>query len=83
MNLDEIEKLARDLLEVYEASGMDHRICRALLAVLPVARAAKAWHAVNAGQHTNGPQHMLAMRDTRKALVDAVETMRAEIGGEG
>lgn len=81
MTLDEIEELARDYahltdpMDPWPAEWLGD-LARALLAVLPVIRAAEAWHRVNTGQHTNGPQHTLAMRDTRNALVAAIDTMR-------
>lgn len=83
MTLDEIEKLARDYAASCEDTGnagcIGHDLASALLLVMPVATAAVAWRAIRSGQHTNGPQHMLAMRDTDRALAAAIDTMRAAL----
>lgn len=91
--LDEMERMARGVVDAADAdigfadeTGNAHHVfndemlARAFLAVMPTVRAALDWHRVNTGQHTNGPQHTLAMRDTRRALVDAIDTLRRGMG---
>lgn len=93
--LDEMERMARGVVDAADAdirfadeTGNAHHVfndemlARAFLAVMPTVRAALEWHRVNTGQHTNGPQHTLAMRDTRRALVDAIDTLRRGMGEE-
>lgn len=88
-DLEQMERLARDVLEADVDTAHDGwcrdvrvHLARAVLAMMPVVKAAEAWQRTRTGQHTNGPQHMLAMRDTEKALKDAVDQMRRELGGE-
>lgn len=82
MTIDDIERECRSWMSAEPLARGDNlnfrvtRLSEFILRALPVLRAADAWEQVNTGMHTNGPQHTLAMRDTRKALVDALDAFR-------
>lgn len=44
-----------------------------LLLAEAVAKAAQAYRELTTGQHTNGSQYTLALRDTKRALWDAID----------
>lgn len=75
MTLDDMEKLAAACRDSLVAETVT--LAEFVLAVMSVIRAAEAWHRVNTGMHTNGPQHMLALRDADRALKQAIDAMRA------
>lgn len=72
MSLDDVEKLARDYVWASKETGNTGSIAddlaRALLAVLPVVRAAEAWR-----DDVCGPRACI--------LLDAIDEMRRAIGG--
>lgn len=74
--IDAHDTLTRErdqLAELLDAAVEDytdaHAECERMRTVMD---AAVAWHRANTGQHTNGPQHTLAQRDTRAALIAAI-----------
>lgn len=79
MTLDKIEQLARRAAAFQSSDPIQdkHDLARALLAVLPVVRAAEAWFSVNVPIRTE--------RTTQVdfALANAIDTMRSQLAKSG